>query len=334
MNTTLHYHTALPTTDNGKVPDWVHLLPVGAFSGVDGRGPYRVEDAQALITHSMEAEGGKLPIDENHATDRALISGGPAPAVGWIVELHARADGIWGRVDWTKSGRAMVADHAYRGISPAFAAPGGVVTRIARASLTNAPNLKINTLHTTQKEPAMLPLEDVLKALGLPATTTKEQVIAHLKEMKGCMSMHSQLAPLAGLDASVSPEALVTGLRAKLSDVSTHSQQQIEALTGQIAELKAAGALAASTHAIEQAARTKVISAETKADLITLHTTNPQAAERIITGLQDVPTSGLNLHTRTVPSAGGSASEITAMDAAFGTTEDEVKKWEASNARR
>ncbi|GBQ15233.1 hypothetical protein CFR78_04255 [Komagataeibacter rhaeticus] len=334
MNTTLHYHTALPGLDNGKVPDWVHLLPAGEFSGADGRGPYRVSDARALITHSMQAEGGKLPIDENHATDHALVSGGPAPAVGWIVELQARADGIWGRVDWTKSGRTMVADHAYRGISPAFAAPDGVVTRIARASLTNAPNLKINTLHTTQKEPAMLPLEDVLKALGLPATTTKEQVIARLKEMKGCMTMHSQLAPLAGLDADATPEALVTGLRAKLTDVSTHSQQQIEALTGQIAELKKAGALTASTHAVEQVARTKVISDETKADLIALHTTNPQAAERIISGLQDVPSSGLNLNTRKVPTAGSGSAELAAMDDAFGTTEDEVKKWEASNARR
>jgi len=48
------------------VAEWVHLLPAGTITTMDGRGPYRVSDAAALIAQSLH-QGAKLPIDENHA---------------------------------------------------------------------------------------------------------------------------------------------------------------------------------------------------------------------------------------------------------------------------
>ncbi len=67
----------------------------------------------------------------------------------WIGELQARPDGIWGRVEWTESGAALMGDKAYRGISPVFThSKDGAVTRILRAALTNTPNLsQLATLH-------------------------------------------------------------------------------------------------------------------------------------------------------------------------------------------
>ncbi len=53
-------------------------------------------------------------------------------ARGWIVELQARDDGIWGRVEWTGAGRALIEDRAYRGISPNLLVDrNGVVRAIA-----------------------------------------------------------------------------------------------------------------------------------------------------------------------------------------------------------
>ena len=59
----------------------------------------------------------------------------PAPARGWIVELQGRQDGIWGKVEWTATGRDLVAGKAYRGISPVIEhRPDNSIIAIRRAS--------------------------------------------------------------------------------------------------------------------------------------------------------------------------------------------------------
>lgn len=136
--------------DAGGAPEWVQLLPAGTFKGRDGRGPYHVGNARALIAASMAAGLGKLPLDENHSTQRAAPEGRGAPALGWIVELAERDDGIWGRLQWTPDGRKLVADGAYRGISPVFThTAAGTITLLVSAALTNTPNLTLATLHDT-----------------------------------------------------------------------------------------------------------------------------------------------------------------------------------------
>ena len=135
--------------DTPAVPEWIHLLPSGKFSGEDGRGPYQVGDATELIRTSLAT--GKLPVDENHATDLGAVSGAASPARGWITAMEARPDGIWGRVDWTPAGRQLLQDHAYRHISPTFehSPRDGRVVRILRAALTNLPNLpQLTALHS------------------------------------------------------------------------------------------------------------------------------------------------------------------------------------------
>lgn len=45
----------------GSAPDWVQLLPLGKFSGRDGRGPYRIADlaaAQKIVAATLERAGG------------------------------------------------------------------------------------------------------------------------------------------------------------------------------------------------------------------------------------------------------------------------------------
>src|SRR4051812_7575764 len=106
---------------SGGAAEWIMLLPIGAggvVATVDGRGPYRVADPPKLAAASLQAHSGRIPIDENHATDLAAPQGRPAPARGWATELQARADGIYGHVEWSASGAALMSDKAYRFISP------------------------------------------------------------------------------------------------------------------------------------------------------------------------------------------------------------------------
>lgn len=149
-NVALCAELPLPPPNGGQAPEWVHLLPAGEIATVDGRGPYRVPSAAGLVAASL-AGNARLPLDENHATDLAAPLGQPAPARGWITSLQARGDGIWGRVDWTEAGRALVTDRAYRHISPVIShTSDGTVTAVLRASLVNRPNLRgLAALHST-----------------------------------------------------------------------------------------------------------------------------------------------------------------------------------------
>lgn len=134
-------HSMLAGTAAGGVPEFIHLLPAGTFSGVDGRGPYELGDVAKLIATSLPA-GRKLPIDINHSIDLLNKTGKETPAVGWIVALEGRDDGIWGKVEWTAKGQQALADKEYGFVSPvfnAYAAKPHRVVQLLRASLTNDP---------------------------------------------------------------------------------------------------------------------------------------------------------------------------------------------------
>lgn len=131
--------------------EWIELLPAGRFYTNDGRGPFQNDDPQAVIRLSRQLQAGGLPIDFDHATDRAAPQGLPAPAAGWIREFRVVAGAIMARVEWTPRGAAAVKGKEYRFISPVFefdppagslaGAETGRVVRIKRAGLTNNPAL-------------------------------------------------------------------------------------------------------------------------------------------------------------------------------------------------
>ncbi|PWE28981.1 hypothetical protein C4N9_09180 [Pararhodobacter marinus] len=186
------------------VGDWVHLLPAGAITTQDGRGPYRVEDAEALIAASLQSTS-KLPIDENHAIDLAAPRGEASPARGWIVGLQARDDGIWGQVEWTDTGKSLLADRAYLALSPAIAHDkSGRVLRILRASLVNRPNLRgLTALH--QEDPMSL-LHRLAALLGLDETTTEDALIERVT------SLHQQAPEAVALQAQLAQIGTALGL--------------------------------------------------------------------------------------------------------------------------
>lgn len=243
--------------DTGGAPEWIHLIPAGAeLNTGDNRGPYHVTNPQSIVANST----GKLPIDENHAIDWAAPRGEPSPARGYIVELQSRADGIWGRVDWTETGRALVADRAYLGISPAIVHDGrNNVLAIARASLTNRPNLKgLTSLHN--QETNMTPA--VVKALGLADDASEAQILAAIGTLQAPqVALQSQLGAIGlalGVADSTAPEAILTAARAKgvAQPVEiTALQSQLSEVTVQLNTLKTNGAREKATSVIDGAIR-------------------------------------------------------------------------------
>lgn len=214
-------HSTLPAGQT--VPEWIHLVPAGTFRGTDGRGPYSLpENINELISASMAA--GKLAVDENHATDLAAKQGHSAPARGWIVELESRSDGIWGKVEWTQSGKALLEDHAYRGISPVIALEKNSrrVVQILRASLTNAPNLNLTHLHHSGSQDMNL-LEQLRAALGLKAEATETEVLAAVTTANTAVAAHSanwkKIVEAAGLKADAKADDLVTHLQSSAADL-------------------------------------------------------------------------------------------------------------------
>ncbi|MCP9320112.1 hypothetical protein KBX73_10080 [Acetobacter persici] len=319
----------------GVAPEWIHLLPAGTFKAYDGRGPFVVRDAQALMASSMEHANGKLALDENHATDTAAKIGLPAHAMGWIVALDERSDGIWGRVEWTGPGRAAMQNHAYRGISPVIDyTKDGVVTRIKRASLTNDPALTtLSHLFHGQTQETRMDLAELARRLGLPETATQADVDQALAAARGQTALHGNLTKLLGLDANADATALLTGLRARLEGA-TAQAATVETLQTQVATLQADAALTKAETVVDEAARGgRVISKELRTELVALHISNPEMADKIIGQLPKLPAGqiagkpagGGTTVLHGTADAGADDKTLAALDATFKVTADERK---------
>jgi phage I-like protein len=114
-----------------------------------------------------------MVVDYEHQVDDPTNKAkGPVRAASWIKELIAKADGIWGRVEWTRTARNMIADREYRYLSPVLIhRPDGTVMRIKGLSLVHRPNLELTAL--SNQEDTMSdttdPLSRIATALGLQA---------------------------------------------------------------------------------------------------------------------------------------------------------------------
>lgn len=216
----------------GTVPDWIHLCLSGTFRATDGRGPFTVADPAALVAASLSRL--PMPVDQDHATDITKKSGCTAPARGWIVELEARADGVWGRVEWTGTGQALLADRAYRGISPVITYDDtGRVLQILRAALTNDPALDQLTTLMMSEDTNMDWRAKMIEMLGLAETASDDELMAALR------------ARLAGGE----------GQAAMSADVANELRAQLAAVTAQVTTLKLESATAQAAALTAEATR-------------------------------------------------------------------------------
>lgn len=294
-------HAALPAGDGA--PEWVPLVPAGTFRGVDGRGPYVLDDPDAVI-----AASGADPkvMCENHATDLAVTTGCAAPARGWIVEMQARDGALWGRMDWTGEGRRLVAAREYRGISPVFShdKATGRVLRVLRATLTNVPNLDLPTLHSQQGHGMDL-LTRLRLALGLADTADETAALASVAALRTAEAAHAQqlrdIAAAAKLDPSVTATGIVTALQAQGAKGGGTLEEMV-ALQSQVSQLRQERARDVAAAVIDKAIRdSKPIPPGKRDEFIARHMADPTGTEK---WLADMPSLGVGgLGGRTAPAA-------------------------------
>ena len=296
----------LPAPDaDGGAPEWIHLLPApadGLVKTADSRGPYRLERAelQAIIDRSFE-RAPQIEIDVNHATYLAAKNGGRSDAVGWIVEMQARENGIWGRVDWTPEGRRLVADRAYRAISPVLMSDRSMNVRsIANASLVNRPNLP--GLARLNQEGAMPLRETLAGKLGLKDDATDEDVIAAVAALMGegaqtaeLQSQVGEIGVVLGLPKGAAAKDVLAAAQAakagggKEGELIAQLQSELTEMAGELETLKGDGKKGRAEAFVDAAIREGRAGVKPKRELfISMHMENPERTEGLVSGLPKV----------------------------------------------
>jgi phage I-like protein len=285
----------LAASADGEPIDWVKLLPMGRFGGRDGRGGYLVENlahAQEIVAASKPAGSSLDPVvDYDHQTDLAAIKGvgGTAPAAGWIVEMQARADGIWGRIDWVAKAAASLKDREYRYLSPVFphSKSTGRVLAILRAGLTNKPNLELGALASEADHPNGdddLDKTLIAKALGLGEDATEEQIHAALATQTAALAVAGQglalAAQAAGLSADAAAADVVTAINASRS--AGDQGAVIVELQSQVNTLKANQGLKDGEAAVDVAIAAGKITPAARDTFIALHASDRAKFDAIV----------------------------------------------------
>lgn len=176
-------------SEEGAVPDWVQLTPQGPhLPSRDGRS-WSLPDPDAVVRAYADraAAGMEAPVDFEHATHVKGDKGERADAIGWVKELANRDGALWGRIDWTETGRAAIASRGYRYLSPGFFFTGAqrVVSRLASVGLTNLPNFDLPALNRETPESEHDPMDAaVLEALGLNPTATAAEAVLAINGLK------------------------------------------------------------------------------------------------------------------------------------------------------
>jgi phage I-like protein len=298
-------------------PEWIHLVPSGKLRVKDGRGPWQVVDAAAVVL----ASEAHLPllIDEVHATDLAAPAGMSAPARGWVEGLQVREDGIWGRVAWTPSGVTLLSERAYRGISPALRIEEktGRVLAILRASLTNTPNL-LDLVSLNQQDATTMDLIEQLRALhGLPAEADAAAVVAACRGAQelaaGATTALNSIATAAGLPPGQDATALASAIsaaRAAAGD-SARMAGDLVSLQSQLTTLRNERARERATDAVDGAIRAgKVIPGSLREHYINRHMNDATAVETELAAMPALNSGGI-----IKPPAEGGAPEPDADEA-------------------
>jgi len=93
----------------------IHIIPVGEWKhALYGDMKITTEDIGDFVKNfDMKIRKG-VYITEGHGL-------GEQPALGWFTKLtHKGEDGLWGTVEWTKKGRELLEEKAYKYFSPEF----------------------------------------------------------------------------------------------------------------------------------------------------------------------------------------------------------------------
>lgn len=212
------------------VPEVIQLLPFGKITST--KGDFNVdEESYRLMNSAMSTHGVDIVIDYEHQT----LSGGKAPAAGWIKELILTSSGIDARVEWTKEAGDYLSSKQYRYTSPVLLARRGdnKAVKLLSLALTNSPAIDgmtpiINSdFYDDEGEDDIMDfLKALAKLLGLPETATGDELLTAVttllqkSEEQSKLVVNSMLAPLLGVDAA----ADLPTVSAKILALTAHSE--------------------------------------------------------------------------------------------------------------
>lgn len=345
---------AVALGDGGQAPEWVHLVPAGRFAGRDGRGPYVLKDAKAVLAATEQA-GLDPVVDYDHQTDLAAVKGvgGTAPAAGWVKALEAREDGIWARIEWTDRGAQAVSTREYRYISPVFLhTKSGEVLKVLRAGLTNNPNLHLTALASQDPDFSKLKpqgddMEELLKelaaAFGLPVDSDQSVVVAHAQELAASVAAQATaiaaMAKAAGAKDDDAPDAVVTAVQsaiAKAAEMGTTEPdpkkyvpaEVVTSLQAQVKELMSDK----TTAVVDRAIKEGKVPPANRDWAVSYHAKDPEGFASFLDGQPAIVTPGAAPGGK-VQGDGTLDADDLAMCSAMGLTPEEFKKTREQEAR-
>jgi phage I-like protein len=197
-----------------KLPDdgVYQFAPIGEYPIVDPVSKNRViqvVDAEAVSAMAAEIAKAKakpnwpgLLVDREHFS---YDNNKESRAAGWVNDAEARADGLFGPIRFTNTGRSDVEGGEYRFLSPVFDRKSAVhlggnryrVVKLLGLALTNVPNIRdiqaltnraeefhgreATTETTTQKTKMK---ERLIALLGLAASLTDDQLVNEVATLK------------------------------------------------------------------------------------------------------------------------------------------------------
>lgn len=337
--------TSLLVSESGA-PEWMQLFPSGTFSGRDGRGPYTCDPA-TVVARTREHNGPvDIPVDYDHQLEYATQNGQPALAAGWITELAARQDGVWGRVEWTEKGKAHVAAREYRYVSPVYyyTQESGEIQAIESVALTNIPNLtglkalaaKGPGLNTATGEIPMSSLKNIASVLGVTEAEPTEasveaaarRVMSEVGIMKAAMSVMAEAAKADDkTPGGIAKAVQAVAVRAANPDVSKYVPvETFNAVNTELGTLKAAQSLAL----VEQGKAEGKISPALEGWAKAAAASDPEAFKKFLEAAPDLRpgVKAAQSATATPPEGASSGLDATAkaICRAMGLSEDDYKK--------
>lgn len=193
---------------------WYHIEPAGEHLNA-AAGLVQVLDAEACetIANRFNAAADAAPdfpgmlVDHEHFRHDAEKE---TRAYGWLMRLQNRADGLYGQIRWTDTGKKAVDGGDYRFFSTEYLPAEAVVlnasgprrirpTRLHGLTLTNEPNNKGGkpiTNRVAETTPVPQPMNKIAQALGLPETASEADILAaitSLQEAQAAMKSEKEL---------------------------------------------------------------------------------------------------------------------------------------------
>lgn len=110
------------TTKPNKI--WNKIAVFGEFRGHPSGAFSLSADTFKEIESNFRNDGIPIPADWDHASEIGVASSplkakGDAPAAGWVHDVQAREDGLYGLIEWLPKARAQIINKEYRFLSPA-----------------------------------------------------------------------------------------------------------------------------------------------------------------------------------------------------------------------